>query len=91
MPPEWVTHLGYLLRRYAICDHQHHVSTMSPRESSCRDTDPKYRNGHILKWRTGTLSSFSASVRSLRGRPRPRAGGAWDFGFAAGEGTCRTS
>jgi hypothetical protein len=85
---DYTTYQGYLLRLYVIYNDQ---SSRYRSESLVKNTNPKYRNGHILKWRTGTFSSFSASVRSFRGRPRPRAGGAWDFGFVEGEGACRTS
>lgn len=38
---------------------------------------PKYLKGHILKCLTGKFSSRSACALSLRGRPRPLAGGAF--------------
>lgn len=49
-------------------------------------TYPKYRKGHILKCLMSTLSSFSARLRSFRGRPRPRGAGAFDLGLVTGVG-----
>lgn len=53
-------------------------------------THPKYRNGHILKCFTSRASSFSASWRSFRGRPRPLAAGAFVLTTFGCEGaSCR--
>lgn len=51
-----------------------------------KETHPKYRKGHILKYLMSTFSSFSARLRSFRGRPRPRGAGAFDLGFVTGVG-----
>lgn len=55
-----------------------------------RTTHPKYRNGHILKCLISTLSSLSAKLRSLRGLPRARGAGAFDFGLLVATGAACT-
>lgn len=70
-PPGGRTDQACLPQRCTACSH-----AVSPASLRILSAHPKYRKGHILKCFTSRASSFSASWRSFRGRPRPLTAGA---------------